>query len=150
MGKKQAGKKQAGKKTKSVKKVKIGFFRFKALIPFLVLLTGVTLFFLLFLDPILRNGIVSALTKVNKAKVDLNRFNTSLSKAALLVKGFALTDAKKPDYNLIEFDTLKCRAVPRALLSKKVYIKQVDLLGLQFNTKRQRSGCLPEFADTLE
>lgn len=117
-------------------------FRFKALIPFLVVGILFTCFYLFFLDGIIKRGIISASESANGAKVEIDHFDLQLFNSAVKTGGIRVTDKDHPMKNLFEIGELSFDMDSNYLSRKKVIVETMVLTGLAFGTDRKVSGAL--------
>src|SRR5262245_20425615 len=103
-------------------KKKPGFFRWKGIIPFAVIIAGVAVFNMLFLDALLKHELVSQLESVNGAQVDLEEFDFSFVPLGFTAGGLAMADAAHPFTNALEVAQISLLADTGAFLFKKVHV----------------------------
>jgi len=121
---------------------RIKLFRWRAIVPLLLLLGLLGLGWLLLLDRIAERGIESAATHVVGARVDLAGAEVRLGEGALVLRGLAVTNPDAPMTNLFEADEIVADMRVLRLLEQKLAIDTVAVRGLRFGTRRETSGAL--------
>lgn len=118
--------------------------RLSYVVPRLVLLGLLWLFFALAFDPLLRRGLEKAGSSATGAKVEVGALDTGFFPPRLTLKRFAAADPGAPMLNLAEFAEARFELEGRPLLERKVVIKTSALSGLRWGTARKTSGALPK------
>lgn len=116
--------------------------RWKYVIPTLIALVVLLVFFIFFFDPLLTWGINSAASKLNGAKVEVSGLSTKIFQGRLFIKRLQVTDPSQTWTNLVEAGPLEFALDPSELVTKRVIISDAKLNGLQFGTKRSSNGRL--------
>lgn len=101
------------------------------------------LFLAVFLDPLLKRGLISAGQAAAKAKVEVGSLSTSLRRGELLITAVAVADKNEPMKNLLVLGEAKLAFKPSAALKGRAVITDAALTGLRFGTQRKTSGALP-------
>lgn len=111
------------------------------------LVTVITLFIIIwtiycefFFDSNLRSLLQYVLTKSNGAEVNIGLINTSLWNLSLQVNKLEMTNSINPKLNYVEFDLLNFKMKMDALLRGKILIEDASLLGIRFNSLRNKPG----------
>jgi hypothetical protein len=102
----------------------------------------VGLFLCLFLDPLLKRGLISVAQSAAKAKVDVGTLSTSLRRGELVIRSVTVADKSEPMKNVVEFGEAKLAFKPSAALKGRLVIADAALTGLRFGTPRKTSGAL--------
>jgi len=119
------------------------FIRWKAVIPLLVFIIGITILCVFFLDTIIKNTIISIGESIFSAKVEISSLKTKLKNMSIEINGIQVADKSDPWKNLFEIDRVKFGMKFIPLLSKKVIIDEMSTEGIKWSTKRKTYGGLP-------
>ncbi len=119
---------------------KQGPIRFEAIVPMLIVVGLITLYFALFFDTHLRRGIEYGATQANGAEVNIGRLHTSVFRASVLIGDVQLTDPAQPQRNRLQIGEMRFRMLWDALLRGKVMIDEAAIEDVQIDTPRQRAG----------
>lgn len=103
----------------------------------------VALFLCVFLDPLLKRGLIAAGQAAAKAKVEVGSLSTSIRRGELVIRSVAVADKKEPMKNVLEIGEAKLAFKPSAALKGRAVIEDAALGGLRFGTPRKSSGALP-------
>lgn len=123
-------------------------FRWKAIVPMLLLAIIVTVVWLLFVDRIIRKSIEFVGTELVGAKVELASATLRLRQGDLVLKGLQVTNPNAPMTNLMDIPEMTADLNVRALLLKKAVVESLVVHGVRFGTPRQTSGALPDLPPT--
>ncbi|MGE0761802.1 MAG: TIGR03545 family protein [Bdellovibrionales bacterium] len=127
--------------TEATKKPKAkGPLRLEAIIPTLVLVVLVGVYFKLFFDEHLRRTIEWVGTTVNGAEVNVGHVSTSFLGGSFEMGGIEVTDKNKPERNLAEVGLVRFQFLWDALLRAKFVVGDASVLDIQALTKRKRPG----------
>jgi uncharacterized protein (TIGR03545 family) len=128
---------------------KQGPIRFEAIVPMLIVVGLIALYFTLFFDTHLRRGIEYGATQANGAEVNIGRLHTSVFRASVLIGDVQLTDPGQPQRNRLQIGEMRFRMLWDALLRGKVMIDEAAIEDVQIDTPRQRAGYVlpPESED---
>lgn len=118
--------------------------RWKYIVPRVLLVVLVWVFFAFGFDPLLHRGLIGAGQKAIGAKVDLGRLRTNFFPPSLVAEHVRLANRDKPGTNLVEFDDLRLRLESDALQKKSYIIDEGTIAGLRWGTPREYSGLLAE------
>lgn len=132
-------KKNASTQTPEPKK-KLGFIRWNAIIPFLIVVTVAYLYFLMFFDLHMKKAIEWAGFKAIGAEVNLGNFKSSFLKGRVQLSKLEITDKEDPEYNSIELGDIRFDLNWDALLRLKYVIEEIAVEGVQFRSKRAYPG----------
>ncbi|MFC1504705.1 coiled-coil domain-containing protein [Spirochaetota bacterium] len=126
----------------SVKKSNIvtRFLRLKAILPFAVIIGLIAVFYILFLDAILKSKLESFATKKNKALVSIDKLHFGVFSLDFSMNALEWTDNKDFMKNLFEIGEMSCKIARSPILEKKVFIEEMKITGLNFATMREKSG----------
>jgi uncharacterized protein (TIGR03545 family) len=117
---------------------KARLFRWKAILPFLLILGVVALVWLLFGETFVRRTTEDYATETLGAEVDIGNLKITESKGRLTLGALQVADPFNPKRNLLEAGRIVLEIDPVPLLEKKIVINQMDLTGLRFGTPRSR------------
>lgn len=119
---------------------KQGFIRFEAIIPLVIIIGLITVYFTLFFDTHLRHGLEYAATKANGAEVNIGKLDTSVWNASVTVADIAMTNPETPARNRVQIGTINFRMLWDALLRGKVVINEASINNVQIDTPRKNPG----------
>lgn len=119
---------------------KQGPIRFEAIVPLLIVVGLIALYFTLFFDTHLRRGIEYAATRANGAEVNIGRLHASVFSASVLIGDVQLTDPGQPQRNRLQIGEMRFRMLWDALLRGKVMIDEAAIEDVQIDTPRQSAG----------
>lgn len=129
------------KKTKKPK----GPIRFEAIVPFLIFMGLVIVYFILFFDTHLRKTLEWGGTYLNGAEVNIADVDTSFWKASLSIRDIQVTNRKKPTHNSVELGEIRFGMLWDALLRAKVVIPDAGITDIRVGSQRKRPGKVYEF-----
>lgn len=118
------------------------WIRWKGLIPFVVIVTTVAVFFIFFIDTFIKWSIESTGTKVVGAKVELGSADFSFSPLGVRLKSLQVTNPDKPMENIIDIGDIRFNMNGELLLLRKLIIKEMVVDNIQLNTERKTSGAI--------
>ncbi|MCX7905648.1 MAG: hypothetical protein N2446_02980, partial [Elusimicrobiales bacterium] len=114
--------------------------RYSYIIPRLLILLVIYLFFYLFFDKLLKIGIEKSLETIFNAKVDIYRIKTSFLKGIFVIEKMEVGSSSDEFRNLFEFEKLIISLNVEQIFKKKFIIEEAKLNGLLFNGKRKTSA----------
>lgn len=117
-------------------------FRWKAIVPLLLVLVLLGLVWRLMLDGLVRRGIEEAGAQITGARVDVARAHVGLTSGVLRLEGIQAADPDAPMTNLVEIGEVVADLRVWPLLQKKVIVDTLAVRGVRFGTERTRSGVL--------
>ncbi|MBT6155378.1 MAG: TIGR03545 family protein [Planctomycetaceae bacterium] len=120
--------------------------RWGYLVPRVVIVSAVWLFFAFAFDPLLRWGTVESSQQMTGAIVDVDGMRTKFFPPSIGIGHVELANQAEPMTNLIEFDSFRFHLEGDALMHRKFVIEEGTLTGLKWGTPRSESGQLPEQA----
>ncbi len=123
-------------------------FRWKGIIPLVLVILLVAGFWYLYLDTFVERSVESVGAEIVGAKVDLEFADVQLSRGIVVLKGLQVTDPGSPMKNLIEATEIVAAISPGPLLQKKLIIDSLIVHGVRFGTDRKESGALPNPSPT--
>jgi uncharacterized protein (TIGR03545 family) len=126
----------------------VKLFRWKAIVPMLLLVVVITAAWALYVDVAIRRAIEFVGTELVGAKVELASARLRLLNADLVLKGLQVTDPNAPMTNLVEVPEMVADLNGRALLSTKVVVETLAVRGMRFGTPRRTSGALKDAPPT--
>lgn len=112
-------------------------FRISGIVVFVVLTGLISLFFVLFLDGIIKDKIEEQGSRVMESQIDVGSLSTSLLSQAMDIGNLQITNADKLDENLVQIGRIKFDFDGGRALSKKVIIDDMILEDLLLNQKRK-------------
>lgn len=118
-------------------------FRWKAIIPLVLVVTLLVGGWLLFADRVGRLAVQHGGTAVLGARVDVRSFHISLARGNVTIAGLVAASPFDSLRNLVEAEQLVADLDMVPLLEKKVVIDRLAATGLRFGTQRTTSGFVP-------
>ncbi|WLD59168.1 TIGR03545 family protein [Salinispirillum sp. LH 10-3-1] len=115
-------------------------FRWKGLIPFALIVGVLWVGGWLFADTIARQVLVSSLTRIQGAQVDIGSADVSWRPMGIVVTELAFTDPNQPRLNAFEIEQAAWQMDGLGLLTGKVVIEALAVDGLRFGTERATPG----------
>jgi uncharacterized protein (TIGR03545 family) len=116
------------------------WIRWWGLVSFLLVFTCLAVFWLVFVDGIVRRAIEKTGTAIIGAEVDVHRAEVTLAPLAIAISGIAVTDPESPSNNSIEISRVVFSLDGLNLLRRKVIINEMSMEGLRFDTRRTKPG----------
>src|SRR6266576_629670 len=120
--------------------VTMRLFRWKAIVPLLLLGALVAGFWILFADRMAKRTTESVGTTLVGAKVEIDRMHLDVAHSRVEVRGLTVASPFEPLENLLQADLLVADLEPLPLLEKKLVIDRLAATGLRFGTPRQSDG----------
>lgn len=117
-----------------------GPIRFEAIVPFILVISGIWAYFFLFFDTHARHLLESIATNVVGAEVNVASVNTSFWSASLEINGIEVTDKETPTKNSIELGSIRWKMLWDGLLRGKVVIDDASILDIRIGTTRKHPG----------
>ena len=105
---------------------------------------GIIFFFTVLLNPLLQRAMEAGLEAVFEARVESDRFRMDIFNFEISMAGLTIADRDAPMQNLIQFNTIRLKLKPEALLRGRVYIEEIRSDNIRFGTPRTVSGALPD------
>ena len=118
----------------------VAVFRWKAVVPLLVLGTATLGLWLLFAEPIARRAAESVGTTLVGAEVEIERVHLDLPHGRVEIRGLTVASPFEALQNLLQADVLVADIDPLPLLEKKLVIDRLTATGLKFGTPRRTDG----------
>ncbi|MDX8385504.1 MAG: TIGR03545 family protein [Gallionella sp.] len=125
--------------TGKVKKLQ-GPIRFEAIVPLVIVISLIVLYFTLFLDTHLRRGLEYAATQANGAEVNIGKLDTSVWDASVVLGDIEMTNPGLPARNRVQIGAINFRMLWDALLRGKVVINEASIVDVDIDTLRSRPG----------
>jgi uncharacterized protein (TIGR03545 family) len=119
-------------------------FRWKAIVPLVLVLALLVIGWTLFVDRLLRKGIEAGGTAAVGAKVELESARIHLFRGNVTLRGLQVTNPHAPMTNIVQLDEIVADIAFLPLLEKKVVVDTVAIRGLRFDTPRKTSGAIPQ------
>jgi uncharacterized protein (TIGR03545 family) len=116
------------------------WIRWWGLIAFAVIAALLTVFWLFFVDGIVRRVVERTGTAIAGAEVDVDRARLALTPFGLSLNGIQVTDPKNPSTNAIEISRIGFSLDALNLLRRKVIIQEMSAEGVRFGTARKKPG----------
>lgn len=120
--------------------MKVAIFRWRALIPLVLLLVLLAAAWLLLADRLGRIAVERGGTAILGARVDVGSLHISLGEGKITIRRLVAASPFDSLKNLVEADELTADMDLLPLLEKKVSIDRLAATGLRFGTERTRSG----------
>jgi hypothetical protein len=117
-------------------------FRWKAVVPLVIVLVLLVLGWIFFADWLVRKSVEFAGTELVGAKVDLASAHIRLLKGNVTLRGLQVTNPDKPMTNLVQVDEIVAEVGLVPLLEKKTVVDTVAVRGVRFGSPRKTSGAL--------
>jgi uncharacterized protein (TIGR03545 family) len=118
-------------------------FRFSFLLPSIIIITVVWIFFAFYLDTLLKKALISTGQAIFNAKVEVGSLKTTFTKFSVNINNLKIGDKDNEFKNIADIDNInfKMRFIP--LLSKKFIIDNMSIDGFKWGTARTTSAKLP-------
>jgi uncharacterized protein (TIGR03545 family) len=127
--------------TENMKPVKKqGPIRVEAVVPMLIVVGLIVLYFSLFFDGHLRRGLEYGATQANGAEVNIGKLQSSVFKASMLIGDVQMTDPLQPQRNRVQIGEVRFAMLWDALLRGKVMIDEATIEDVQIDTPRKQAG----------
>ena len=123
-------------------------FRWKAIVPLLLLLAVMIAVWLLLLDRIIEKSIEFAGAQITGARVEIESVDVQVTAGRVVINGMQVADPNALMTNMVEADVLIADIRFAPLLQKKVIIDTLVVRGVQFGTPRTTSGELDRKSET--
>jgi len=117
-----------------------GILRTGAVVPSLIFVVLVGVFFTFFFDGVIRRGMEYALTHINGAEVDIGRVATSFLHARLEIDNIQVTDKEHPERNSAQVGNVRFQMSWDALLRAKIKVDEAEILNIQVFSPRKSPG----------
>ena len=115
-------------------------FRWKAIVPLVLVLALLVLGWTLYADRLVRKLVEFVGTEVVGATVELASARLELLQANVTLRGLKVTNPDAPMSNLVQMDEIVAQLDLLALLEEKVVVDTVALRGVRFGTARRTSS----------
>ncbi len=90
----------------------------------------------------IKKQLKSGLEQANGATVDIKKAYIELSESRFIIEGLQICDPEKPDTNLFEAEKIVADISTKALLTKRLRLDNVEILGAETGSKRKEKGKL--------
>ena len=120
--------------------MRVALFRWKAVLPLVLLGLASLAFWLAFGDRIATHTMESVGTTLVGAEVEIERVHLDLSHGRVEIRGLTVASPFEALQNLLQADVLVADVDPLPLLEKKVVIDRLTATGLKFGTPRATDG----------
>ncbi len=118
--------------------------RWKGLIGFAVTVVLLMLFFILFIDSIIKSSIEYTGTRMAGAKVELDNAEFHFSPLGMQINRLQITNPDLPMQNIIDIKNIHFNLDGLNLLRRKVLINEMQVDGIRLNTARKISGAIKQ------
>lgn len=125
------------------------WIRWPGLIAFAVITAALAAFYLLLAGPLLKMALESFGSQVNGARVEVASVSLSFNPIGLQLQGVAVTDARQPMRNALEFESALAELELAPLWLGKGIVRELSIDGLRFGTARSESGALPDVPEAV-
>ena len=120
------------------------WIRWKGLIGFAVAVVLLVLFFMLFIDSIIKSSIEYTGTSVVGAKVELDKAEFRFSPLGMQLTQLQVTNPEQPMQNIVDIKNINFNLDGLNLLRRKILINEMRVEGLKLNTARKTSGAIKQ------
>ncbi|MBT4763000.1 MAG: TIGR03545 family protein [Bdellovibrionaceae bacterium] len=133
-------KKENSNKKSDKKNKQKGPIRLEAIIPVVVVILAVFLYFKFLFDSNLKSALEFGGTQVHGAEVNISKIESSFFGAYFHLYGLAITNKEKPTHNLLEIGQIKFQLVWDALLRAKFVVEKASIENILVASKRAKVG----------
>lgn len=124
------------------------FFRWQGIAGFIVSVACVLGLFLVLAPTLVKLSIEEGAGWYNGAEVNVDDVDIQWSPLVIQIHNFQATDNKQPSHNIVEFAHASAGIDFWQYLFGRVLIEELEITGLEFNTKRSAEGEIYRDADT--
>jgi len=117
-------------------------FRWRAIVPLVLLLGLLLLGWWLYADTLVRRTVEEFGAEITGARVDLESADLRLAEGKVRLVGLQAANPDSPMRNLFEADEIVLDIRTTPLLRRNLHIEQASVLGVRFGTERTTSGVL--------
>lgn len=117
-----------------------GPIRWEAIGPLTLIVGIIWAYFFFFFDTDARHGLEYVATQANGAEVNIGDLKTSFWNASLEIRGIQVTNAEKPEKNVVELGLMRWEMLWDALLRGKVAVEDASILDIRVGTTRKKPG----------
>jgi hypothetical protein len=117
-------------------------FRWRAIVPLVLLVILLVVGWILLLDTLVERGVEKAATAIVGAKVDVEEADVQLDEGAVVLRGLQVTNPDQPMKNLFEAREIVANLRVGPLLEKKVVVETLAVRDVRFGTDRTESGAI--------
>lgn len=122
------------------KKKKKIFIRWIGFIPFIIIISLVSIGIVFFFDNFLKNTLENKASQYNQASVEIKRINSSIKEGQFTLLGLEWANREKLNYNLFEIGEFSSQVKWMPFLQKKVYFEEIKLTDFGINIKRKKKA----------
>lgn len=108
-----------------------------------ILLGGMIIFNVLFLDKLIERAVERGLERVFEAKAELTDLNFQIFEGRIRFQSLEVANSRKPFRNLFELGEVDVHLDLHQLIRNKIVINNVKFQEIRWDTKRETSGALP-------
>jgi uncharacterized protein (TIGR03545 family) len=108
-----------------------------------ILLGGILIFNILFMDKLIERAMEISLEKVFEARADVRDLNFEIFDGRIRFKSLEVANSRKPFRNLFELGEVDLHVDLRQLVRSKVVINNLKFQEIRWDTERKTSGALP-------
>jgi len=135
---------------KKKKKKPKGPIRTEAVIPFVIFIGLLSVYYALFFDSNLKSALELAGSYGYGAEVNIAKLETSIRKAFVNIEGLEITDIDKVEENIFAVEKLTLALNMDALLRAKLVINNAEIGNIRLHAKRKNPGKIFHLKDKLK
>ena len=124
------------------------WIRWQGLIAFIIIVGGLSAFFLLLIDGLVKRAIEKTGTLIVRAKVELNDANVTLFPLGITLTRLQVTNPNAPMTNAVEAERISFSMDLGQMLRHRSIIEEMTIDRMQFRTDRETSGAISRRAKT--
>ena len=124
------------------------WIRWQGLIAFIIIVGGLSAFFLLLIDGLVKRAIEKTGTLIVRAKVELNNANVTLFPLGITLTRLQVTNPNAPMTNAVEAERISFSMDLGQMLRHRSIIEEMTIDRMQFRTDRETSGAISRRAKT--
>ena len=113
-----------------------GIFRWRGIIPLLLIIAAVAIGWQLFSGRILRNAAIEASTKALGTQVDIESVDIDLQRPRVTIRNYEIADPFNPRRNLLDARAIVADLDGRALLERKIVIRRLTIASARAGAPR--------------
>lgn len=126
------------------------WIRWKGLIGFAVAVVLLLLFFILFVDTLIKSSIEYTGSRMVGAKVELDDAEFRFSPLGMQLTRLQITNPDQPLQNILDIKNISFKLDGLNLLRRKVLINEMRIDGVSLNTARKKSGAIKQATKPAE
>lgn len=126
-------------KVNETKRVKLAF-RKKTLVPAVILILAIVVYYLMFFEAHLKFALTKSLETAVGAEVNIGKLSLGLLDGSLNIVDIEMTDPSNPENNLVSVGRLDLKVSSSDLLKLKLIVENATVENLGFSSKRNSPG----------